>query len=385
MTQATNPALPALAKSAEPQNAARPVTKTKRAKRFMQLAIALVAAASGAAYWSGRGKVVTDDAQVEAHVASVASRVAGQVKRVAVVDNQPVKAGDVLVELDDGDFAARVAAARADLAAANASLDAAQIQLTITDSSIDTGVAAASAEVAAAEARLTLARSDWKRSESLGAASAISPADVDRSRAAANQAAAQLAVAQARLKSMRTPMRAKADPASSGASRATTAQVEAARAQVELAEAHVQQAQAAVEQATLNASYTTLRALLPGVVARRSVEIGQLAAPERPLLAIVSLDDAWVVANFKEDQIASISAGQKARVTIDAFPGRPLEGWVDSIAGGTGSRFSLLPPDNASGNFTKVVQRVPVLIKLVDHPDVALRPGMSAVVTVLTR
>jgi membrane fusion protein (multidrug efflux system) len=160
--------------------------------------------------------------------------------------------------------------------------------------------------------------------------------------------------------------------------------VAAAAAQVELAQARVEQARAALEQAELNLSYTHIRSAVEGVVARRSVEPGQLVSPDRPLMAIVGLDDTWVVANFKEDQISNMQPGAVAEVEVDAFGGRTFKGHVDSLAGGTGSRFSLLPPDNASGNFTKVVQRVPVLIKLDPHPEVQLRPGLSAVATVMT-
>jgi membrane fusion protein (multidrug efflux system) len=160
--------------------------------------------------------------------------------------------------------------------------------------------------------------------------------------------------------------------------------LEAARAQVELASARVDQAQAALDQAELNLSYASIRAETAGVVSRRNVEPGQLVSPDRPLLAIVVLDDVWVVANFKEDQLAGLKPGQRAQIEVDAFPDRTLRGTVDSLAGGTGARFSLLPPDNASGNFTKVVQRVPVLIRLEAHPGLELRPGLSALATVLT-
>jgi membrane fusion protein, multidrug efflux system len=145
------------------------------------------------------------------------------------------------------------------------------------------------------------------------------------------------------------------------------------------------QAQAALEQAELNVSYTQIKAEVAGVVSRRSVELGQMASPEKPLLAIVPLDDTWVVANFKEDQIARMKPGQLAEVEVDAFDGEKLKGHIDSLAGGTGARFSLLPPDNASGNFTKVVQRVPVLIRIDGISELALRPGLSAKVTVVTK
>jgi membrane fusion protein (multidrug efflux system) len=159
-------------------------------------------------------------------------------------------------------------------------------------------------------------------------------------------------------------------------------QVRSARAQVELAVARLGQSDAAVEQAELNLSYTRVRAEVSGAVARRTVEPGQVVSPDRPLMAIVALDDTWVVANFKEDQLRDMRAGQKADIEVDTFGGRRFTGHVESFAPGTGSRFSLLPPDNASGNFTKVVQRVPVLVRLDGAPGVVLRPGMSASVTV---
>jgi membrane fusion protein (multidrug efflux system) len=161
--------------------------------------------------------------------------------------------------------------------------------------------------------------------------------------------------------------------------------VEAAAAQVELAEARVDQARAALDQATLSLSHVRVRAELAGVISRRTVEVGQLVSPERPLMAIVALDDTWVVANFKEDQIADVHPGARAQISIDTFHGQALTGHVESLSGGTGARFALLPPDNASGNFTKVVQRLPVLIRLDPHPGITLRPGMSAAASVFTK
>jgi len=162
-------------------------------------------------------------------------------------------------------------------------------------------------------------------------------------------------------------------------------QVAVARAQVDVAKARADQAQAALEQAELNLSYMKVRAPTRGVVSRRSVEPGQLVDPARPLLALTELDDSWVIANFKEDQIGALRVGQPASVVLDAFSGRTLHGHLESFSGGTGSRFALLPPDNASGNFTKVVQRVPILIRIDDKTqDIVLRPGLSAFVTVRT-
>jgi len=222
--------------------------------------------------------------------------------------------------------------------------------------------------------------------QQLAASGAIARSELDTKVTALEQAQASFEQAQAAFASARANVANSSGTVASArghliAAEAGPAQVQAATAQVDLGRARVAQAEAAVEQAALNLSYTQVRAEVSGVVARRSAEVGQLASPDRPLLAIVPLDDTWVVANYKEDQIAKIHPGQRASVDVDAY-NRALAGYVDSLAGGTGSRFSLLPPDNASGNFTKVVQRVPVLIRLEPHPDVTLRPGMSVTSTV---
>ena len=217
----------------------------------------------------------------------------------------------------------------------------------------------------------------------------VSQAQYDAAKATLAEAEASLAQNRAHLENARASSLSSASGSESArghllAAQAAPDQVEAQQAQVELSEARVAQAQAAVDQAELNLSYTKVTAAVSGVVSRRTVEVGQSASPDRPLLALIPLDDTWVVANFKEDQIARMKAGELARVSVDTFTHRELVGHVDSMAGGTGSRFSLLPPDNASGNFTKVVQRVPVLIRLDPHSDVTLRPGLSASVTVMT-
>lgn len=398
---------------APPTPSSEAATPKKRSLAFRLLPL-LTAGALGVGtlgFIAGHGKETTDDAQVESHVASVSPRVSGQVTRVLVQDNQRVHAGDVLVELDARDFDVRLKSARADLAAAVAALHAAETTLSVTIKNADSslvvargGLAQAAAvrgttraaidqaraELAAAESRRALAQADFTRSESLLASGAVPQAEFDARKAAVEQAEAQIGQAQAHL----TSAEANVDNSSGTieaargrllAAQAGPEQVEAARAQVELAKARVDQAEALVSQAELNLSYTKIRAELAGVVSRRSVEVGQLASPERPLLAVVALDDTWVVANFKEDQIAGMRAGEPATVTIDSLSGKKLTGHVDSLAGGTGSRFSLLPPDNASGNFTKVVQRVPVLVRLDPHPGTELRPGLSATVTVSTR
>jgi membrane fusion protein (multidrug efflux system) len=373
------------------------------------LAIAALAAAS-VAFVTGRGKETTDDAQVEGHVVSVAPRLAGQVARVLVKDNQSVREGDVLVELDDRDYAARLAAARADLAAVKAQLHAAETQLAVVTRSADSdlivaraGVAQASAvhgssraaidqaraDVAAAEARQRLAATEFDRTDFLFKSAAISQAQEDSARATLDEANAALAQSRAHLVAARAGLDNSAGSIESARGHLVAAQsgpelVEAQKAQAELAQARVDQAQAALDQAELNVSYTKVKAATAGVVSRRSVEVGQTVSPDRPLMALVPLDDTWIVANFKEDQIAQMKSGQPVRVSVDTFSKHDLMGHVDSLAGGTGSRFSLLPPDNASGNFTKVVQRVPVLIRLDPQSDFTLRPGLSAAVTVFT-
>lgn len=413
MTTTTADAAPAVLERAEPKRiapAAAPAKPRKKALIVLPSLLLAAAAGTGATMYFSHGQVTTDDAQVEGHVASVSPRVAGQVVRVNVTDNQHVKAGDVLVELDARDLTARAAAARADVAAARAQLRAMQTQLTLTSTDVDSNLAVARggmtqaaasgttsrasidqarADIAAATAQQALARSELTRTERLFGTGALSQSALDTRRAAVDQAAATLAQAQARLASAESNVTNSAGNLETARGRVIAAQagpqrVEAAAAQVELAQARLDQTQAALEQAELNLSYASIKAMADGVVSRRNVEVGQLVAPERPLLALVALDDTWVVANFKEDQLKDLRPGQRAELEIDSYPGHPLHAHVDSVAAGTGARFSLLPPDNASGNFTKVVQRVPVLLRLDSPSQLALRPGMSAFAKVFT-
>jgi membrane fusion protein (multidrug efflux system) len=390
-----------------------PVAAKPKRRALVVLPVLAIVAGAGisAAYFLGRNKETTDDAQIEAHVANVSARVSGQVVRVAVKDNQHVKVGDVLIELDARDLKARLAAARADLGASRAQLHAAQTQLAVTTNEVDSNLVVArgglaqaaatdgttraaidqaKADIAAAEAQRSLAQSDLDRTKRLFTTGALSQSQLDMRQTGLEQADATLAQARARLASAQSNIGNSLGTIQTARGRFIAAQsgpqrLDAAAAQVELAQARMEQAQAALDQADLNLSYTTIRAEVSGVVSRRSAEVGMLVSPDRPLLAIVPLDDTWVVANFKEDQLADLAANQRAEVTVDSFGGHKLTGHVDSLSGGTGARFSLLPPDNASGNFTKVVQRVPVLIRLDPHPDVELRPGLSAVATVFTK
>jgi len=357
------------------------------------------------------GRESTDDAQVEGRVMSVSARVPGQVLRVHAFDNQLVSAGEVLVELDPADYAAKADAARADLAAARAAADGARSALALTEktapanlvqaeggltaaaSSITSSQAAieqAKAELAAAESRKSLAELNLKRARALFDTKVLPAADLDAKQTEFDAAVAQYERERARVDA------AQAGHAGSGgglvlargrlsAARTAAEQIDSARAALALAEARTLQAEAALKLAELNLSYTNVRAPRRGLVSRRSVEQGQSVSPERPLLAIVPLDDVWVVANFKEDQLADMHTGQNATLRLDTYGRRKFSGHVESIAGATGARFALLPPDNATGNFVKVVQRVPVLVRLDGAPGVELRPGMSADVTVRTR
>jgi len=358
---------------------------------------------------TSRGKETTDDAQIEGHVSPVAARVSGQVKRVLVNDNQRVKQGDVLVELDDSDYAVRAASARADLAAADASYHSALATLDLTKKQLDANLAIArggvaqasaisgstqatidqaSADVAAASSRLALAKTELARTQKLVDGGAVPRTELDARLDAVNQTEAQLSAAKARVVTAEASRSNSSGTTEAARGRlliaqAVPEQIAVAEAQVELAKARVDQAQAAMRQAELNLGYTKIRAEVDGVVSKRNVEPGQIASPDRSLMALVDTREEWVVANFKETQLNKIHAGQRVRIKVDGFDDATLHGTVESIQAGTGSRFSLLPPDNASGNFTKVTQRVPVKIVLADQ-KLELRPGMSADVTVYT-
>lgn len=393
------------------QDAPGAPAKRRRAP-FVAGALVLAAVAVAAAlYWMRLGKEKTDDAQVDAHQSNVSAQIAGQVTRVAVADNQEVKAGDVLVELDDRDQQAKLAAARAELAETRAQLRLAETQLALTEKTaranltVAEGVIAqaaavtgntaaqidqAKADVAAAESRKQLTRIERDRAERLRKMGAAPQSEIDERIAADTAADAALAQAQARLASALANRSNSSGTEASARGRLLAAQtieeqIAAAKAQVDLAQARVDQKQAAVDRAALELEHTKVRAAIPGVVSKRaSIEPGQLVSPDRMLMAIVDLSDTWVVANFKETQLAHIKDGQPAEIEIDAFDGT-LTGHVDSTSAGTGSRFSLLPPENASGNFIKVTQRVPVKIKIDDRRGLPLRAGMSAEVVVHTR
>lgn len=297
----------------------------------------------------------TDDAFIESYVTFVSPRVSGPVVKVLVTDNQRVKAGEVLVEIDPRDYQALVDQANADLAAANSQVSQAEAKVTVDQAKADQQNAAVPAAQAAAER----AEADRVRYQSVQS-NAVSSSQIDLAKAQAKSAAAEVAVARNQAK-------------------AAVAQVDLDRADIQTARAQVQQAQTRLQQAQLQLSYTTLAAPRDGRVTRRTVEQGAYVQTGQALLALVP-DDLWVVANFKETQLGRMRPGQPVLIRVDAYPQHEFKGKVDSLQAGSGAVFSLLPPENAVGNYVKVVQRVPVKIifdEPVDPAQFNLAPGMS--------
>ncbi|HTM58538.1 MAG TPA: HlyD family secretion protein [Candidatus Udaeobacter sp.] len=307
----------------------------------------------GRQWLMARGFVSTDNAQVAGHVIPVLPRISGYVTAVNVRENQQVKAGDVLVQIDERDLRVRLEQAQADLEKelANAGTPGREGQATAE-------MAAARATLAQARANADRARQDLERFGPLAARGVVSQQQLDAARAASIGAAAQVTAAEDRV-------------VAAGAARTgATAKVASTRA--------------ARDQAALQLSYTTLTAPASGVVSKKNVEIGELVQVGQPLLTVVPLDDVWIVANLKETEIRGVSIGAPAEIEVDSYKGVKFRGHVESLSPATGATFSMLPPDNATGNFTKVVQRIPVRIRLDGPMDPAhpLRPGMSAMVRV---
>jgi membrane fusion protein (multidrug efflux system) len=370
------PAEPALVRAVE---AEAPKGPRKRWLALGGVALAIAAVVVGYT-WYSHGKESTDDAQIEADVVPLATRVAGQVKRVAAEDNAHVQKGDLIVELDGADFSARVAQAQAELDTASAQAAAADAQAQVATAgarggfaSARAGVSGSSAAVATAQAEEKKAQLELARSRELRAASVIPQQKLDDDQAAYDVAHAAVLLAESRISEARGRLDQSAPVAAATA---------AAQANARLAHAREKSAEASLALAQLQLSYTKVYALADGQVTRLTAREGQMVQPGQPLAALVP-DQTYVVANFKETQIGNMKPGEKVEISLDAYPGRTLEGQVESLAGGTGSRFSLMPPDNASGNFVKVVQRMPVRISWVNPPkDIALKPGLSADVTV---
>lgn len=319
------------------------------------LLVLIVAGIVGGRYvvWSWHHES-TDDAYLEAHVVPVSAKVGGYVRSVFVNDNQHVTAGDVLVTIDPRDYEAAIKTAEAEVAAARAKLEEANTSLTVYASRVDQ----AKAELAASDATTAFAASESKRYASIGE-NAVSVQEQANAKTAADVAAANSAASRSKL---------------------TAAQAEQAngRSQVESAKAELATAEAKARQPQLDLAATKIIAPVTGRVTKRNVEEGVYLSPAQGLFAIVP-DDFYVIANFKETQLMHMQPGQPVSISIDAYPGHEFTGHVDSIQRGTGGRFSLLPAENATGNFVKIVQRVPVKIVLDNLPDgrFTLAPGMS--------
>jgi membrane fusion protein (multidrug efflux system) len=322
----------------------------------------------GYRWWEGRNWEETDNAQVEGHVTPVLPRVGGYVAQVRVEENQPVKAGDTLLVIDDRDLRAKLEQANADLAAAEEQTAGGGGQAVAQAAAAQAQAGAARANIGAAEANAEKARRDVERLRPLAERNIVSKQQFDGVVAAAEAASAQV--------------RAARENANAAASQAT-----AAGAGVRVTRSRIESARAARDAVALQLGYAVVTAPMDGVVARKSVEVGQMVQPGQPLMTVVPLGDVWVTANLKETQTRDLRPGDEVEVEVDAYPGHTFHGKLQSISPATGARFSLLPPDNATGNYTKVVQRIPVRVRFdggrdAEHP---LRPGMSATVRIKAR
>jgi len=393
--------------------------------KWLLIPVILILIVGGYAGWNYFSKwESTDDAQVDGHIHPVNARVGGTVTSVNVKENQHIEAGTVIAQLDPRDYEIAVSRAVAELAQAQSGVVAAQAGVPVASSAAGTqitsseaiaerakaGVDVTQSELAAAEAQLSAAKArvreaqagatrtarDLERMKQLIAKDEISQqqyeaaigaadaahASVDSAQAIVAQQEHELAVAQMRTKQSQAELQ-QAQAEAQGAKTAPQ-QVIITRAQAQSAEARVQLLKAALAQARLNLEYTTIKAQVSGIVSKKSVEVGQVVQPGQPLMAVVPQEDVWITANFKETQLAEMHPGLAATVSVDAFGGRVFNARVDSISSATGAKFSLLPPENATGNYVKVVQRIPVKLVFEEGQDAEhqLRPGMSTVVKV---
>ena len=401
-----------------------PVSKPRRSPvRLIALGmLVVILVAGGWAYFHFRDRVSSDDAQVDGHIVAIAPKISGNVVEVLVRDNQQVNAGDVLVRIDPRDYQARVEMARAAVQQAESQLHTAQTLVPMTNETTQSGTSGASAQLGDAMAELDRARLGYEQASSSEIAVAqanvrskqasseraqadlarmkplldkeeISRLQYDSYQAQARVAESELRGAQEQLNSAQNNANIRKFAVAAAQSRVNLAQsqvqgslanrkqVDVRRAESGTASAGVEAARANLAAAELQLSYTTIVAPAAGVVTRKSVETGQIVQPGQSLMTIIQLQDVWVTANFKETQLAKVRAGQRAEIHVDMY-GRSVGGRVDSISGATGSRLSLLPAENATGNFVKVVQRIPVKILVDRDSGLVLRPGMNVDATI---
>jgi membrane fusion protein (multidrug efflux system) len=399
----TAPAPPALA----------PAAPAAPSRRTALTAAAVLVAAVGAGAWyrTTMFHETTDDAQVDAEVVSVPARTSGTIAHIRFVENQTVRAGDVLAEIDDDQARARVAQAEASLASAEAAAAAADADARVADNNAQGNAAAANATLRASAAQVTGAKDQIAEAAATLASveATLRQAQVDRERDDAlfhegaiaksvlDQTETRLAVAQsnadaarARLTTLRSGVDQAAGRVDEASARAkqqsdVASLVEQARARALQAHAQVATAKAARDLAALDLSYTRIVAPHDGVVSKKTIAEGQSVAAGQGIVQLVT-PGVWITANFKETQLSHMKVGEPVEFSVDAYPSQKFHGEVESLSGATGSRFTLLPPDNASGNFTKIVQRLPVRVRVTEVPPGAeLRPGMSVDVNVNTR
>ncbi len=394
--------------------------KKTRIGRYIFLVVLVVALAAGGYYaWKYLNTYeTTDDAQIDGHINAISGRISGNVVEILAEDEQIVNAGDVLVRIDPRDYQVAVAKAEADLRDAEATLESSRIDIPITTTNTasqlktaNSGRADATAFVLGAERQLSAARDRLETAQAqvreqeanvkkanddvvrykmlvdkneiprqtydtAVAVAASAQASLDARRASVREAEQNIAVAQSAVD--QANQRITQADASIESALTAPRQVAVSEARAKSAAAQVAQRRALLDQAKLNLSYCTILAPVAGIVGKKTVELGQNISPGEQLMAVVPLDDIWVTANFKETQLDRMNPGQKVRVSVDAS-GREYTGKVGNVGGASGSRFSLLPPENATGNYVKVVQRIPVRINLDpgQNGDHRLRPGMS--------
>jgi membrane fusion protein (multidrug efflux system) len=403
-------------------------TRSPWPRRLLIIAVLAALAAGGAVLWLNTlGQVSTDDAQVDGHIMPVSAKISGNIVEVLVDDNQQVKQGQPLVRIDPRDYEAKLDQARAALAFAQSQASGATVNVPLTRDTTESSTSSAHAQLTASQAQYDQAKLDYERASTsdiswaksnvntaqanydraqadlsrmkpLVEKSEISRLQYDSYVATARVAESELQAAKDKLnganqdadtkKAAMLTAQARVEQARAGVSeaRANQQQVNVRRADVASATANIAQARANLEAAELNLSYATIVAPMDGVVTKKTAEVGQIVQPGQGMMMIVPLQQVWVTANFKETQLGDVHSGQKAEVKAD-LGGRKYSGHVDSIAGATGTRMSLLPPENATGNFVKVVQRIPVKIVLDPIPggNQTLRPGMNVEATILTK
>src|ERR1022692_2529564 len=383
--------------------------KHPAAKPIVFLIAIVVVVLVGWFWWESRHWESTDDAEIDGHLYPISARVGGQVIKVNYDDGQLVRKGDVLVQIDPTDYQVALARAQADYQDTQAQAEAAQFGVPVSSvgslsqirsasadmDSAQAGVTAALKQVDAAQAQVLEAQADAnklntdvERYRQLLGKREISQQQFDQATAAAIAANATVSARQAALLAAQAQVkqaqsRIEQATAEIRNARATPNMVAATQAKAKSADALAQRSKAALDQAQLNLGYTTIVAPVDGIVGKRSVQVGQNVAPGQDMMAIVPLRDIWVTANFKETQLAHMQAGQPVKVKVDTYGGRTWDAHVTSIGAATGAKYSLLPPENATGNYVKVVQRIPVRIDFdnSDKPDFnqdgLLRPGMS--------